>query len=61
LEKLKTNDEQFRNEIEEAIQENNQKDTNNKSGVEETTHVNAQKDVGDVDDKRRDLKESQAY
>src|SRR6218665_3269806 len=57
LEKLKTSEEQFRNEIEEAIQENDQKDINDKSGMEETTHVNAQKDVGDVDDKWKDLKE----
>ena len=57
LEKLKTNEEQFRNEIEEVIQENSQKNINDESCIEETTHVNAQKDIKDVDDKWKDLKE----
>ena len=52
--KLNTNEEQFRNEIEEAVQENDQRD---KSGMKETIHVNAQKDTDYVDDKWKDLKE----
>src|SRR6218665_1769165 len=53
LEKLKTNEEQYRNEIEEAIHKNKQKDRNE---TEETIHVNTQKDAGAVGDKWKDLK-----
>src|SRR6218665_576222 len=49
--------EQYRNEIEEAIHKNEQKDINDRNETEETIHVNTQKDAGSVGDKWKDLKE----
>jgi len=57
LEKIKTNEEQYRNEIEEAIQKNEQKDINDRIETEETIRVNTQKDAGGMGDKWKDLKE----
>src|SRR6218665_2501200 len=57
LEKLKTNEEQYRNEIEEAIHKSEQKDINDRNETEETSHVHTQKDAGGVGDKWKDLKE----
>src|SRR6218665_454604 len=48
LEKLKTNEEQYRNEIKEAIHKNEQKDINDRNETEETSHVTTQKDAGCV-------------
>ena len=56
LEKIKTNEEQYRNEIEEAIHKNEQKDINDRIETEETIRVNTEKDAGGMGDKWKDLK-----